>query len=107
MNQRTPTPMENFLGKVIFRMLRISGRIFSATGRVVGAPHETGKKRAGDRDFEWLWSRCGAFGPLGLSLLALSSCGKVKATNDSAPATTVGVTKVTRKSLQRQITLSS
>jgi RND family efflux transporter MFP subunit len=42
-----------------------------------------------------------------LSLLALSSCGKVKATNDATSTVTVGVTGVVRKSLQRQITLSS
>jgi RND family efflux transporter MFP subunit len=37
----------------------------------------------------------------------LPSCGKVRAKVDSPAAVTVGVTKVTRKSLQRQITLSS
>ena len=42
-----------------------------------------------------------------ISLLLLSSCGKVGAKSDSAPVVTVGVAKVTRKSLQRQITLSS
>jgi len=35
------------------------------------------------------------------------SCGKVRAKVDSPAAVTVGVTKVARKSLQRQITLSS
>ena len=40
-------------------------------------------------------------------LSLLPSCGKVRAKSDSATAVTVGVTKVTRKSLQRQITLSS
>ena len=42
-----------------------------------------------------------------MSLVFLTSCGKVRAKNESEPAVTVGVTKVTRKSLQRQITLSS
>ena len=37
----------------------------------------------------------------------LPSCGKIRAKSDSPAAVTVGVTKVTRKSLQRQITLSS
>jgi RND family efflux transporter MFP subunit len=37
----------------------------------------------------------------------LPSCGRVRAKSDSAAPVTVGVTKVTRKSLQRQITLSS
>jgi len=42
-----------------------------------------------------------------ISLLFVPSCGKVRAKSDSAGAVTVGVTKVIRKSLQRQITLSS
>jgi RND family efflux transporter MFP subunit len=42
-----------------------------------------------------------------ISLVLLPSCGKVRAKSDSAAVVTVGVTKVTRKSLQRQITLSS
>ncbi len=37
----------------------------------------------------------------------LPSCGKVRAKSDSPVAETVGVTNVARKSLQRQITLSS
>jgi len=54
------------------------------------------------------WGRCGAVLSLVvISLLLLSSCGKVRAKSDSSPAVTVGVTKVTRKTLQRQITLSS
>jgi RND family efflux transporter MFP subunit len=52
-------------------------------------------------------ARWAAFGLLVISLLFLSSCGKVRAKSDSAAAVTVGVTKVTRKTLQRQITLSS
>jgi len=47
------------------------------------------------------------FGLLSISLLLLPSCSKVRATSESPVAETVGVTKVTRKSLQRQITLSS
>jgi RND family efflux transporter MFP subunit len=42
-----------------------------------------------------------------ISLVFLPSCAKVRATADSPAAVTVGVTPVTRKSLQRQITLSS
>jgi RND family efflux transporter MFP subunit len=51
--------------------------------------------------------RWAAFGLLSISLLLPSSCGKVRAKSDSAATVTVGVTKVTRKTLQRQITLSS
>src|ERR1039458_5110457 len=42
-----------------------------------------------------------------LAFLLLPSCGKVRATNDSLAEVTVGVTPVVRKSLQRDITLSS
>src|ERR1039457_372721 len=42
-----------------------------------------------------------------LAFLLLPSCGKVRATNDSLAEVTVGVMAVSRKSLQRQITLSS
>jgi RND family efflux transporter MFP subunit len=41
------------------------------------------------------------------SLCLLPSCQRVRAKSDSAAAVTVGVTKVARKTLQRQITLSS
>jgi len=51
--------------------------------------------------------RWAAFSLLVISLLLLPSCGKVRAKSDAAAAVTVGVTKVTRKTLQRQITLSS
>jgi RND family efflux transporter MFP subunit len=47
---------------------------------------------------------------VGLSAILIAllpSCGKVRAKVNSPAAVTVGVTKVTRKSLQRQITLSS
>ena len=40
-------------------------------------------------------------------IVLLPSCGKLRAKSDSPVEVTVGVTKVTRKSLQRQITLSS
>ena len=40
-------------------------------------------------------------------IVLLPSCGKVRARSGSPAAVTVGVTKVTRKSLQRRITLSS
>jgi RND family efflux transporter MFP subunit len=52
-------------------------------------------------------ARWAAFSLLVISLPLLSSCGKVRAKSDSAATATVGVTKVARKSLQRQITLSS
>ncbi|HTS68759.1 MAG TPA: biotin/lipoyl-binding protein, partial [Terriglobia bacterium] len=41
------------------------------------------------------------------TLIHLSSCTKVRAKGESSGVTTVGVTKVTQKTLQRQITLSS
>ena len=57
--------------------------------------------------FRRLCSRCAAFGLLSLLLVFLPSCGKVRAKSDSPAAVTVGVTTVSRKSLERQITLSS
>ena len=44
---------------------------------------------------------------LGILLTLLSSCGRVRAKGEAQEAVTVGVTKVSRKSLRRQITLSS
>jgi len=41
------------------------------------------------------------------SMAFLDACGKVRARSDAAPAVTVGVTKVGRESLKRQITISS
>src|SRR5271157_3629518 len=52
--------------------------------------------------------RSAAFiGLVAISLALLPSCGTSSAKSDSAATVTVGVTPVTRKSLQRQITLSS
>jgi RND family efflux transporter MFP subunit len=65
------------------------------------------EKHGGHGDREWGGSRWTAFSLLVISLLLLSSCGKVRAKSDSEATVTVGVTKVTRKTLQRQITLSS
>ena len=48
-----------------------------------------------------------AAGLSAILIALLPSCGKVRAKSDSPVAVTVGVTKVTRKTLQRQITLSS
>jgi RND family efflux transporter MFP subunit len=48
-----------------------------------------------------------AAGLTAILIALLPSCGKVRAKSESPPAVTVGVTKVTRKTLQRQITLSS
>jgi len=44
---------------------------------------------------------------LGMLLSFLPSCGRVRAKGSAQEAVTVGVTKVSRKSLERQITLSS
>ena len=44
---------------------------------------------------------------LGMLLGLLPSCGRVRAKGNAQDGVTVGVTKVSRKSLQRQITLSS
>jgi RND family efflux transporter MFP subunit len=48
-----------------------------------------------------------AAGLSAILIALLPSCGKVRAKSDSPVAVTVGVTKVSRKTLQRQITLSS
>jgi RND family efflux transporter MFP subunit len=52
-------------------------------------------------------ARWAALSLLLISPLLFSSCGKGGAKGDTAEVVTVGVTKVTRKTLQRQITLSS
>ena len=54
---------------------------------------------------KWVTVAIAGLAAMGVALLP--SCGKVRAKSDSPAAVTVGVTKVTRKSLQRQITLSS
>jgi RND family efflux transporter MFP subunit len=51
--------------------------------------------------------RVAGAGLLVISILLLPSCGRVRAKSDSSATVTVGVTKVARKTLQRQITLSS
>jgi len=53
------------------------------------------------------WAAEAGFGLLLISTVSLSSCGKVRAKSSSPEGVTVGVMKVTRKTLQRQITLSS
>jgi RND family efflux transporter MFP subunit len=53
------------------------------------------------------WVTVAIAGLAAMGVALLPSCGKVRAKSDSPAAVTVGVTKVTRKSLQRQITLSS
>ena len=65
---------------------------------------ETMNKRISAKG-KWVTVAIAALAALGVALLP--SCGKVRAKSSSAAAVTVGVTKVTRKSLQRQITLSS
>src|SRR5208283_2887838 len=112
-----------FLGTIIRQLPRAAARFLSVAvpkqvegaplvgalgeGTHKGCPYERREnhKRHGDRD--WGWSRWAAFSLLGISLLALPSCGKVGAKSDSSAVITVGVTKVARKSLARQITLSS
>lgn len=80
---------------------------YSASGEL-SPSRAAGEKRfgrAGQRNV-----RGGAvvlIGFVALLLLFLPSCGKVRATSDSPEAVTVGVTPVTRKSLQREITISS
>jgi RND family efflux transporter MFP subunit len=54
---------------------------------------------------KWVTVAIAGLAAIGVALLP--SCGKVRAKSDSPAAVTVGVTKVTRKSLQRRITLSS
>jgi len=54
-----------------------------------------------------LFVTAAAVGLTAILVALLPSCGKVRAKSSSAAPVTVGVTKVTRKSLQRQITLSS
>ncbi|MGD0325226.1 MAG: efflux RND transporter periplasmic adaptor subunit [Terriglobia bacterium] len=54
---------------------------------------------------KWVTLAIAGLAAMGVALLP--SCGKVRAKVDSPAAVTVGVTKVARKSLQRQITLSS
>src|SRR5579862_1476665 len=61
------------------------------------------------RSAAWTRISCAAFSALGIALLALSSsCSSAdKHVQASGPTTTVGVTKVIKKSLGRDITLSS
>jgi RND family efflux transporter MFP subunit len=53
------------------------------------------------------WVTVAIVGLAAMGVALLPSCGKVRAKSGSPAAVTVGVTKVARKSLQRQITLSS
>jgi RND family efflux transporter MFP subunit len=53
------------------------------------------------------WVAVAIAGLAAMGVALLTSCGKVRAKSGSPAAVTVGVTKVARKSLQRQITLSS
>jgi RND family efflux transporter MFP subunit len=54
---------------------------------------------------KWMTVAVTVLAALGVALLP--SCGRVRAKSSSTAAVTVGVTRVARKSLQRQITLSS
>jgi RND family efflux transporter MFP subunit len=62
------------------------------------------KKQTSSRNL--LATAAGA-GLTAILIALLPSCGKVRARSGSSAAVTVGVTKVARKSLERQITLSS
>ena len=61
-------------------------------------------KQTSGRD---LLATAAGVGLTAILIVLLPSCGKVRGKSDSPAAVTVGVTKVTRKTLQRQITLSS
>ncbi len=61
-------------------------------------------KQTSGRD---LFATAAGVGLTAILIVLFPSCGKVRAKSDSPAAVTVGVTKVIRKSLQRQITLSS
>jgi len=65
------------------------------------------EKHGGHGGRDWWGRRGAALSLLAISLVLLPSCGKVRAKSDSSAAVTVGVTKVARKTLQRNITLSS
>jgi len=65
---------------------------------------ETMNKRISAKS-KWVTLAIAGLAAMGVALLP--SCGKVRAKVDSPAAVIVGVTKVARKSLQRQITLSS
>jgi len=65
---------------------------------------ETMNKQTSGRD---LLATAAGVGLTAILIVLLPSCGKVRGKSDSTEAVTVGVTKVTRKTLQRQITLSS
>ncbi len=65
---------------------------------------ETIKNQKYGRNF---FATAGAIALAAALAALLSSCGKVRAKSDSPAAVTVGVTKVARKTLQREITLSS
>ncbi len=58
-------------------------------------------------NLDWSFSRRAAVALAAILLVFLPSCTKVRAKGESQSVLTVGVTKVARKSLQRQITLSS
>ncbi|MGB7589754.1 MAG: efflux RND transporter periplasmic adaptor subunit [Terriglobia bacterium] len=61
-------------------------------------------KQTSGRD---LFATAAGVGLTAILIVLFPSCGKVRGKSDSPAAVTVGVTKVIRKSLQRQITLSS
>jgi len=77
------------------------------TPKVVGAPLVGALVEGTHEGCPYEHARWAAFSLLVISLLVLPSCSKVRAKSDSSATVTVGVTKVARKTLQRDITLSS
>ena len=65
---------------------------------------ETMNKQTSSRN---LFATAVGVGLTAILIVLLPSCGKVRAKSDFPVAVTVGVTKVTPKTLQRQIPLSS
>ena len=75
--------------------------------KVVGAPLVGALVEGTHEGCPYERSRWATLSLLVISLLLLPSCTRVRAKSDSIPLDTVGVTKVTRQTLQRQITISS
>ena len=110
--------MARYPRSAVLQVPRVAGKLFSVAS-VAGKDLTQRSRRpsvpsvlrleehGGHGDLELGYSRWAAFGLLSISLVFLSSCGKVRAKNDASAVVTVGVTKVTRKTLQRNITLSS
>jgi len=123
MDDCTPKIMERFLGSAIVQLPFAADRDLSGRARTATQNEFHDRVHRGHRgeysaflrelcdlcgeSFSWRCKPWAAFSLLVISLLLLPSCSKVRAKNKSTAAVTVGVTKVTRKTLQRDITLSS